>query len=219
MSKNFYYPSPVKPIYGHFDVAKGPYDYFGVPRECAVVDVTGHEYELCWRTSIWASEKTNSKYGEPVPQEVTLSDGIPFVADQLSAYGFFGEFGWAKVTNDRVDLTYKRGGDEQDFIYQGKSVDVKTLKPGSFLRIPSRPNITAIRGFTVLPIKDLYVCGFTTLHDMKNLHAQIAFVGYITGDILRKKLKENKLVRSAYPNTGNYEVYFGELSPIRDLLE
>ena len=184
---------------------------FTTGRECAVVELTGDEYDTAWMAEKWVSSK-KSHYGSPKPYKgpVKRYQGI----DMKGLYGNMGELAWGKLSGLPVDLEYRVGGDQYDFLIGDMETDIKMAFPKPERFRARGPSILAVIDFKREKPKDLYIAGFIDKDDPAEQHATVVFAGYIGKD----ELVERPLVASKYGNAQNYDIWFYEMALMRDIL-
>ncbi len=220
----YHIPIPVSAKYATYNLPtswKAGYDgeYPTEPRECVEVELTGQDYCVCWDTVISSSEKTDA-FGKAKIYRGMVEEYRG--KDLKSVYGYMGEVAWAKLNPIlKVDITYYKHGDKQDFIYKGDRTDIKIARPsskvGKWKCSIAGPSIVAGKssGY-VKEILDLYIVGFVWCDDISNRYSKIVIAGSVRGDELRnRQWRTTKNDR----NTSNFDICYNELHPIRDLLE
>ena len=203
MSK--YYPEPVEPKFETHKVVSR--DRTMVDVECLVVTLEGEDYEVCWSTDISSSEKT-TEYGSKDCYNGPVEEYQG--RDNKAAHGFFGEVALAKIFSLPVDTTYRPKGDQHDFIFSGLTTDMKMGMLTSW-RVP---NITAENKGRVHEPKQLYIMGFVVEHEIGE-YVKVAIVGFMDGKVVGKCQLRNSV---KYGGVSNYDVYYTDAEPIRDIL-
>ena len=183
-------------------------DYEGVRMEAFAIDVGGQDYMVCEEHSKkrWSNKKTGF-YGSGIMN----TDEDPYRVERI---GLLGEVAFGKIFDWPVDLTYRKGGDKNDFQIGDISIDVKTSFSESG---KSRVLHTNSRGKKVISYKDLYVVSFLDFDYPDLAHAAIIFVGYVT----RGYLEDRSVVPAPHPKAThlNQEILFQECSPMEHLLQ
>ena len=170
------------------------------------VNVSGEEYEKCeyHSTDMWANEKTGQ-----------FGLGLANSKDdprKVERNGNFGELAFSKLFALPVDFSYKKGGDDQDFMLFGASVNIKNA-----IRNYESGLIRAItdKGYKLQINNNVYVFSFTKNENKELKQATIIIVGY--------EIKENILKRKIVParkgDHKNYDIPYEELKPISKLYD
>jgi hypothetical protein len=177
----------------------------GKELEVFEIEISGEEYERCERqsTNMWANEKTGQ-----------FGSGLANSKDdprKVERHGNFGELAFAKAFGLTVDFSYKRGGDEQDFMLLNKvSVNIKNAI--SNYRAALIRAITD-KGYKLPMSNDMYVFSFTAMEDREAKQAKVVIVGW--------EMKENIIKRETVParkgDHQNYDIPYDELKPISKL--
>jgi len=171
------------------------------------VVVEGEEYEKCeaQSTNMWA----NSKTGE-------WGSGLMNNKDdprKTERTGNLGEMAFAKVFNLPVDFSYKRGGDDQDFMLFGKhSLNIKNAARNYGQALVKAVTDT---GYPVPPKNDIYVFSYIASEDRENKRATVMLVGYEVKDAIVAREK----VPAIKGKHLNYAIPYNELKPISRLFE
>lgn len=173
---------------------------------CRVL-LEGNDYEVCDYFSFqrWSNVK-KGEWGEGLAN----SREDPRKVERI---GMFGEVLTAILFKKRVDLTYRVGGDQFDFLLFDKTVNVKmrTEAPPRHDRgiIKCRHNAES----AYMPLKhELYLFGFLDWeHDRK---ASVCMVGGIERD---------KIDTTEHPGFAgshfNHEVHYRNMTPIKQLMK
>lgn len=180
-------------------------------RVCAMVEVTGDEYDKAWQAEKWTSQM-KTDYGKPIPYQGSVKryQGI----DMKGAFGNIGEVAWGKLSGLEVNLEYIKGGDKFDFDINGLKTNVKTAFPKRKPWEIRGPSIAAVIDDVRQPVHDLYIAGFVAKDFTEEQRAQVVFVGYIG----KHALLEHSYVDSKWKNTLNYDLWFYEMVPITEIL-
>lgn len=151
---------------------------------CATVIIQGEEYLLCEKKSHerWCNSKPGN-YGKGIGR--TDND-----QHKPARVGLLGELAFSKLYGGKVDFSYKKFGDKQDFIINGKKIDVKCAMKnyGSMLIYYQNE-----WGKNIPVEKDIYVAGFIEEEDREKNFAKITMVGYATKeDVVNAETKKGK---------------------------
>lgn len=170
--------------------------------------IEANNYEVCDHYSF--ERWSNVKKGEWGAGLVNSKDD----PRKVERVGLFGEIGIGLLFNQRIDLTYREGGDQFDFLLFGKTVNVKmrTESPPRHDRALIKCRHTADSHY--MPLEhELYMFGFMDWeHERK---ASVCMVG----GIYRENI-DTSVEHPAYRGSHfNHEVHYRNMIPIRKLLE
>lgn len=177
-------------------------------KECLVVEILGEEYEICDSSSsnLWANSKTGF-YGSGILNKKT----DPRRTERI---GLLGEMAFSKITKLPYDFTYKIRGKTEDFIFNGKTIDVKTS--AKYPNYESGLIYAQNEKGKLIKIKpDYFVFSFIMEEDREKKIAKICFVGYTN----REYIQTLPIVKARQGFHKNYEVPFLELKSINQLLK
>jgi hypothetical protein len=164
------------------------------------------EYKICVESAsnMWANKKKGS-YGKGL---VNTEDD-PYRTERT---GKLGEMAFSKLFQFPVDLTYREGGDDQDFICNGMKLNIKTStkKPWYMAGLVTAGHY---RGSNFVPLEikhDYYVFGYIEMEDKKANTASIVFVGGCD----KKTLINREVKRAIKGSHMNYQIPYSELVDI-----
>ena len=167
------------------------------------------EYEICESFShqMWANKK-NGIYGSGM---INNSED-PRLVERT---GMLGEMSLAKLLDLSVNVTYIEGGDQQDFIINGKKADIKTASSTR----NSALLIKATRCSNInerLPLsKDIYISACVLEENRLEKFAKLAIVGYINkSDITKNYLRPARKKEATH---WNWDIPYDDLIPIQQL--
>lgn len=176
--------------------------------DCIRVVIEGDEYLACEQAALnfWAKEK-GGHYGKGAIN--TEEDET-----KCERVGLLGQMAFSKLTDDVVDLEYKKGGDKYDNIIFGKyKVDVKCAhKKGDENLIQKKTE----KGYEMKIDKDIYVGAF--LDPEENCFKKMAVV-ILVGFCFKKEVLSSKVKKSPIGNWYNYVMHFGDMRPICGFIE
>lgn len=189
------------------------YTFKDLERIAFKVDIVGEEYDMCvdFSKNMWANKK-KGEWGRGMMN----TDADPYKTERT---GIIGEMGYAKLENIPVDMMYREGGDDYDFVRNDKKINIKTshkepwyqsglVKAGYYRTKDGQTE------FISLEIKhDYFVFGFLTLDDIKNRMASVIFVGGCDKEtLINRELK--KAIKGSHMN---YQIHFNDLTEMRDI--
>ncbi len=92
------------------------YTFKDLERIAFKVDIVGEEYDMCvdFSKNMWANKK-KGEWGRGMMN----TDADPYKTERT---GIIGEMGYAKLENIPVDMMYREGGDDYDFIRNDKLI-------------------------------------------------------------------------------------------------
>lgn len=134
-----------------------------------LVDVVDSDYRICVERSAhrWSNTKTGH-YGSGIIND----ENDPTRVERI---GLLGEFALAKIFGLAVDLSYRQGGDKEDFIINDKRINMKTAsKQENFGRVYHRNE----KGKLVKTDCDYYVFGFLTREHKRREVSTVCLVGF-----------------------------------------
>lgn len=202
MGTELYQPVCVQPVAESIEFA-------GVARHVLKVEVTGHEYDLCERSShdMWANKKTG-EWGSGLAN----TEKDPHKAERI---GRLGDMALAKITGTPIDLAYRVYGDDRDTtLLKNVAVNVKTAcrKPsynaGLVKAVDATGQPTPLR-------QDVYVFGYVEREDRQAKMATVVFVGVETKDNILGRPK----VRARKGSHLNYEIPYADLKAMPKFFE
>lgn len=164
------------------------------------------EYKLCVESAqnMWANKKKGA-YGKGL---VNTEDD-PYKTERT---GKLGEMAFSKMYQLPMDLSYREGGDNQDFICDGIKVNVKTStkKPWYCAGLVTAGHY---RGTDFVPLEikhDYYVFGYVEMEDKKTSTASIVLVGGCD----KATLINREIKRAIKGYHMNYQIPYAELTEI-----
>lgn len=201
--EHFYTPEKTKPVLNKLvfeEVEKVVYS----------IVVENEEYEKCVEASgnMWANEKTGV-YGGGMLN--TKND--PRRTERI---GKLGEMAFSKIFSIPIDLTYRRGGDKQDFLTSdSKKINIKTASEKKSYNC-GLVKATNDNGTKLIPLScDIYVFAYVAYDNRDKNEASVVVIGYMEKEEIEKKTPVP--ARNKFASHLNYEVPFVELKPIKDL--
>ncbi len=179
----------------------------GEERECIFVEIVDEEYIACDKASynFWGSSKRGT-YGKGL---LNSENDLK----RTERIGLLGQMAWGKITNEPVDLEYRRGGDKQDALIFGKyKLDIKCASYNYGVNLIQK--INEFKGPQKID-KDVYVSSFLHSEDRKAKIAVICLVGFS----LQEDVLKAKVVPARRGNHINYEIPFEKTKSIIYLIE
>jgi hypothetical protein len=166
------------------------------------VVVEGEEYQLCEdsshnmgankKTGVWGRGFRNTS-GDPRKVERT---------------GRLGEMAFGKLTETPIDLSYKRMGDKEDTVYEGKSVNVKTafaLYGEIYVRYSMNNRVLTLH-------EDVFVFAYLRNEDRNKKIATVDFLGcLLKSEIVTKEKRPRE-------NWINYVCPYADLHSMKELM-
>ena len=181
------------------------------PIICHSARVFGSEYDVCVEAAQnrWANTKKGA-YGKGMIN----SDSDPYRVERV---GLVGEFAFAKLCGLSVDIGYKHGGDQYDFLLEdGRTVDVKVA--AKRYRYEAGLIYAQTGSGTDIPVKcDIYAFGFLEYDKPDARMANAIFVGWCDKEtVIHKPLVKAQTFKS---NHKNKEIPYAELRSMSELLD
>lgn len=177
-------------------------------KKCFEIFIDEKEYLKCEEASRnrWSNTKIGG-YG----RGIVNSSKDPFKVERT---GLLGELAFAKVFDLEVDFSYKKFGDEYDFIYKNMKIDVKTE---TYLHDYHCGLIYSVSASgKKIPIKsDLYVFSFIKEDNQENKNAKVVLIGTIFKSEVEKKPDSPAKVKKLKHK--NKEIPYSELHSIHNL--
>lgn len=169
-----------------------------------LVNVTGEDYAKCSLASseYWANTKKGA-YGRGLGR--TADDPYKPVRT-----GMLGEMAFSILSGAKVDFDYKEFGDNHDFLYNGKTVDIKCAMKNYRKCLIYHKSAS---GKEIPLTKDIYVVGYIQ-SEIVGVSADVEIVGYMTQD----EVRNCPICRGIRGKHLNYEVYFNKVKKIEELL-
>jgi hypothetical protein len=179
----------------------------GCDVETIPVKLTPKDYQTCLEREkvFWANSKLG-EYGQGLNKRAVL-------------IGLLGEVGFAKVFDQSVDLTYRKGGDNQDFLIDGLKFDIKCAARNYGKNFVLHTNEG---GYRITQDKHFYVGSFLEGFDKDNYGVQdvtVVLTGWMTlKQLLGCDVHEGVRGEKRGKRHLNYEMFFEDLRPTSDLL-
>lgn len=169
-------------------------------RKCLNVIVSAAEYEKAANHYIWAETKQSS-YGRGLANRQNDPS-------KVTRIGILGELAVGNLFGLPVDFTYRHGGDKQDFIINGRTIDVKTA---SYQRNELYVLKTTATGYEIPVKKDYFILCFL---EGENSDEQIASI--VVCGVYSSEMVKNAIVRDGAYNAGhkNYVLSITDSLPI-----
>lgn len=170
------------------------------------VCIEADEYNLCVESAqnMWANKKKGS-YGKGLAN----TEDDPYRTERT---GKLGEMAFSKLYQLPVDMSYREGGDDQDFVFNGKKINIKTStkKPWYAAGLVTAGHYRGTE-FVPLQIKhDYYVFGYLEMEDKKANIASVVFVGGCD----KNTLVNREIKRAIKGYHMNYQIPYLELTDI-----
>lgn len=170
-------------------------------RDCMVTTISGVEYDDCER---YAKERwSNTKTGP-------WGGGI---IDNPELCGLLGEFAVAKCSGYlKVDVSYREGGDREDFNIRDLSVNSKNSSEGS--RAHSIRHVGLIKSNQL--VQDAFI--FTHTLYVEDRKAKVVLLGWISRDAILLLHHNQNIMRSSRVGPwSNYEILLAKTEPVDSL--
>lgn len=172
------------------------------------VFIDSDEYEICedFSHKMWANKKKGF-YG----RGMINNEDDP---RRVERTGILGEMSVAKLLDLPINVTYMEGGDQQDFVINGKKADVKTATR-NYGALLIRASYNGNTADLIKLDKDIYVSAFIIEENKQDKFAKLGVVGYIDYN----NLTENYLKPARFRNAShwNWDIPYKDLVPIQHL--
>jgi hypothetical protein len=174
------------------------------------ISIEQDEYKMCVESSqnMWANKKKGS-YGKGL---VNTEDD-PYKTERT---GKLGEMAFSKLYQFPMDLAYREGGDNQDFICNNMKVNIKTStkKPWYAAGLVTAGHYRG-NEFVPLEIKhDFYVFAYVEMEDKKANNASVVLVGGCD----KATLINREMKRAIKGYHMNYQIPYSELTEINKII-
>jgi hypothetical protein len=149
-----------------------------LPKDWIQVEIKGEDYLQCVKSSqnLWANSKTG-KYGSGMNN----TEKDPFRVERL---GCLGELGFGRLLGLKPDFSYRKGGDNKDFEFNGRSIDVKVSFKNTGYKLIYAVSESGYR----VPLKsEIYVIGYLKGDYQRFNRAEIVYVGWTTRNTITKE--------------------------------
>ena len=203
LQESFYTGKQIKPKlikFTHDDVEKIAYN----------IMIEADEYDICVEAAqnMWANKKKGS-YGKGLAN----TEDDPYKSERT---GKLGEMAFSKLYQFPVDLTYREGGDDQDFVCNGAKINIKTSTKKPWY---ASGLVTAghYRGTEYVPLEikhDYFIFGYIEMEDKKSKKASVVFVGGCP----KETLVNREIKRAIKGSHMNYQIPYSELTDIDKII-
>jgi hypothetical protein len=179
-------------------------------KDCISVKIQDTEYELCdeYSHKRWSNEKTGF-YGGGMLNSAEDKH-------KTERIGLLGEYAFSKLFDIPVDFSYRKFGDDCDFLMGKYKIDVKTE---SKLHWYNSGLIYGMNeyGKKIYLKSDIYVFSYIEFDNRTNKNAIINIIGFE----LKRNIEKTDLVpgRKNGSKHFNYEVLYDKLYPISMLYD
>ena len=183
----------------------------GTEIDCIIVEISGDEYDACVTASMggnfWGNSKTGA-YGAGLGK--TIDDEF-----KPARTGLLGQMAFGKLSNQPVDLKYRKGGDRFDNKIGRHLIDIKCSMGNKGEGLIQHTNEFGKKNEQALS-KDFYIFAYIESEDRIRKKCKIVIVGYAT----RQDIQECE-TKIGYKGNGhlNYVARFGKLRSIVKFLE
>lgn len=177
-----------------------------MPQPCYRSRIEGDEYRACAEAcrSYWANSKPGV-YGAGFANE----HNDPFKATRI---GMLGEMVFGKMIGQKPDFSYRKMGDDGDFVVAGCRIDVKTA-------VKKRPSLWVYRVSEVGAVIELkshvYVAQYLEYENRVDGFASILTVGWIS----RERLMMCELMTSKVGSHKNLVAPYELLKPVTGIIK
>lgn len=165
-------------------------------RLCLVVTIAGDEWDKCDQFTQW-NDRDRDTYTKGI-----ISNAI--------RVGKLGEIACGVLLKQEPDFVYREGGDREDFVAGGLSIDVKTTTKSDQCLLTVRSTVGANMHWAE---KDIFIVARANEDEAKRM-AAVEVVGYFTAD----DVSPLPLVSSRYESHKNKELKFIGSRPLHELI-
>lgn len=173
--------------------------------ETITIEISGNDYCLCEESSknMWANGK-NGEWGRGLINN-------SFDERKAERIGRLGEMALSKLFNVNIDLSYRIGGDDRDFmLFKKIKVDAKT----AYINYNAGLIKAVHENGRIIPLeKDLYIFSYIEEEDRKLKKANIVVVGGMHKDDIIKR----EIVPARKGRHYNYDISYEEMTTIKHI--